>query len=42
MTFQDVIDGVTAFTDSYAIYVTAGLIVGLGAWAAKKLFKMGR
>jgi len=42
MTMQDILDAVTAFTDAYAIYVTAGLVLGLGVYALRRLIKAGR
>jgi hypothetical protein len=41
-TFQDVLDAVAAFTDTYAVYVTASVILGLAFWGIKKLIKAGR
>lgn len=42
LTFQDIVDAAIALTDSYAIYVTAGLVLGTGMWALKRLVKSGR
>jgi len=42
MTFQDVVDAAVAFGDTYGIYVTASIIVGLGLYAVRRLLKSGR
>ena len=42
MTVAELLAEVATFTDAYAIYVTAGLILGLALWAIRKLVKAGR
>jgi hypothetical protein len=40
--FGAVVTAVTAFAETYGVFVTAGLILGLGAWLLRKLVKTGR
>jgi hypothetical protein len=41
-TLQGIIDAVSGFTDGYALYATAGVVLGLAFWGIKKLIKAGR
>lgn len=42
MTLADIITAVTGFADAYAIYITAGLVLGFGVYVVKRLLKAGR
>jgi len=42
MTVAQILTEVATFTDAYAVYVTAGLILGLAFWGVRKLIKAGR
>lgn len=42
MTLAEITTAVTGFADSYAIYITAGLVLGFGVWLVKRLVKAGR
>ena len=42
MTLAELITAVGDFTDAYAIYISAGLVFGLGGFVINKLIKAGR
>jgi len=42
MLFSDIVTAVTDFTAAYDIYIVAGLVLGFGVWALKRLVKAGR
>ena len=42
MTLADLITAVGDFTDAYAVYISAGLVFGLGGFVISKLIKAGR
>jgi hypothetical protein len=42
MTLAELITAVGTFTDTYAIYISAGLVFGLGGFVVSKLIKAGR
>lgn len=42
MTLAELIAAVGDFTDTYAIYISAGLVFGLGGFVIAKLMKAGR
>lgn len=40
--YSSIVTAVTSFADTYVIFAVAGLVVGLGLWAARKLARLGR
>lgn len=42
MTLAELITAVGDFTDTYAVYISAGLVFGLGGFVISKLIKAGR